>query len=108
MNKLAKKSVIAALFLTAAPVQAAFSESVFERWQMKRMFQPAQSQLMLEQKGKVFIYEGIKDNDVSRVMDEEFERIESMMFIGTVVTDKAGKPKSDPLTGLVMKEDDGC
>ena len=108
MNNLVKKSVIAALFLTTAPVQAAFSESVYERWQIKRMFEPAQSQLKLDQRGKVFIYEGITDRDVSRVMDEAFERIEHMMFVGTVVTDKGGKPKSDPLTGLVMKEDDGC
>ena len=100
--------VIAAVLLMIAPVQAAFSQSIYERWQLKRLFQPAGMQLMLEKKGRVFIYEGLTDKEINRVMDNQFGRLENMMFVGTVVTDKNGKPKSDPETGLILKEDDGC
>ncbi len=108
MKTVTRTSVIATLLLAISPVQAAFSQSIYERWQLKRLYEPARMQLILEQKGRVFIYEGLTDKQISRVMDQQFGRLENMMFIGTVVTNEQGEPKSDPKTGLIMKEDDGC
>jgi len=108
MNTVTRTSVIAILLLAMAPVQAAFSQSIYEHWQLKRLYEPARMQIMLEEKGRVFIYEGLTDKQISRVMDQQFGRLENMMFIGTVVTDEKGEPKNDPKTGLIMKEDDGC
>ncbi|MCG6869434.1 MAG: hypothetical protein LJE91_12120 [Gammaproteobacteria bacterium] len=83
------------------------ADSVGE-WQLSRLFHPTESQRRAEERGQIFIYEGLKDTDVVRAMDEEFDRVESMMFAGTVVTDPQGKELRDPKSGEVVSEDDGC
>jgi hypothetical protein len=41
-------------------------------------------------------------------MEEEFDRIESMMFIRVKKTDETGETLKDPDTGEALVEDDGC
>jgi hypothetical protein len=88
--------------------QAAFSDSLYSRWQMQRLLQPGQAQLQAEQKGKVFIYQGLRDKEVDRVVHKQFDRLQAMMFVDTIMTDEQGQPKRDPSSGDVMYEDDGC
>jgi hypothetical protein len=54
------------------------------------------------------IYDGLSDRQVATAMDQHFERIQSMMFTGIVVTDAAGEPQTDPVTGEIITENDGC
>jgi hypothetical protein len=69
-------------------------------WQEAMLLTPSESQLRLEARGRVMIYEGLTDRQVAQAMDTQFSRIESMMFIRTVITDEEGK--------AVEVEDDDC
>lgn len=103
------KLVIAtATLLTTTMVHAAISDPLVEDWQRKRLFEPTARQIALEQKGKVFVYVGLTDRDVAKALEEEFDRVDSMMFANTIVTDEEGEPKRDEETGGVVVEDDGC
>lgn len=80
----------------------------YEDWQMERLFNPSPEELDREAGGSIFIYDGLKDKVAERAMDENFERIEAMMFVRTVVTNDAAEPLQDEASGEVIIEDDGC
>ena len=96
----------ASILLIVASMQPLYADQ--DSWQMTSLLQPSPAQLEREKHGRVVIYHGVKDTDVARAMDEQFERIEAMMFTGTVVTDDEGQPLRDPDTDLIIVEDDGC
>ena len=75
--------------------------------QLKNLFEPSQSQLQRETKGHIYIYDGLTDRLVNQAMDKQFDRIQNMMFVGTIVTDVQGEPVVDD-QGDVIAEDDGC
>lgn len=77
-------------------------------WYLQQLFEPTEAWLQQESQGRVHIYSGLRDTDVSRAMDEQFNRIEYMMFTGTVMTDSSGVALVDPDTGQVLVENDGC
>ena len=78
-----------------------------DTFQLKNLFEPSQSQLRRETKGHIYIYDGLTDRVVNQAMDKQFNRIQNMMFVGTIVTDKQGEPAVDD-QGDVIAEDDGC
>ncbi|MCB1724982.1 MAG: hypothetical protein H6953_16300 [Chromatiaceae bacterium] len=104
MNKLTHITVTAFVLFTSLGAQAASIGS----WQKQMLYAPSQSQLKMEQRGRVMIYDGLKDTEVDNAMDKQFERIDSMMFVRTVVTDKQGEPLRNEATGEVVAENDGC
>ena len=111
MNNVSKNGFIlracclVAVFTFTAPVLAG---DFLQRWFQNRLFTPTEQQRDLERKGQVVIYDGMFDVEVNRAMDTQFERIQHMMFIGTIVTDQQGNPKRDTRTGYLIKEDDDC
>ena len=91
-----------------SPLSAGSIETAMMDWQVKQLFQPGKYRDSLEKQGRVFIYAGLKSSDVMRALDEHFDRIQSMMFTGMVMTDDSGTPLRDPETGGLVVEEDGC
>ncbi len=81
------------LALTTAPAFAADS------FQEKLLFEPSNSMLKAESRGRIMIYDGLDVATVDKAMDEQFDRIDNMMFT------RVHHPLAD---GGVEVEDDGC
>ena len=90
------------------PGLAGAAEPAASTWQMTRLFQPTQADLKSESKGRVMIYDGLTDKTVERALDQQFDRVETMMFTSIVVTDDSGEPIRDTDTGEIITEEDGC
>lgn len=100
--------VITVLTMIAVMVMHPASASAGS-WQENLLFSPTPAQLEVEQsRNRIMIYHGLRDVQVSAAMDQHFDRIEHMMFTGTVVTDHQGEAIIDPDSGQAMVEDDGC
>jgi len=77
-------------------------------WQDARLYKLSNYQLDREKRELVTIYSGFTDTQVERVLDNQFDHVQYMMFVNTVITSPDGKPKRDKATGEVQTEDDGC
>ena len=84
------------LFCTADDAQYVGSEE----WQKRRLLAPSPVELAEEAKGRIFIYDGLENTAVDVALDEEFHRMEHMMFIRI----KEALPDGN----VVAYEDDGC
>ena len=84
-----------------------WADNIADTIQLKNLFEPSQPQLRREANGHIYIYDGLTDRVVNQAMDEQFSRIQNMMFVGTIVTDDQGEPAVDD-QGEVIAEDDGC
>ena len=56
---------------------------------------PSEAQLAKEQKGRVNIYDSMRESDVDWALDTQFERIDSMMFVRTIRVTEAGELEMD-------------
>ena len=77
-------------------------------WQMRRLMQPSPYELKKERRGSVYIYDGLTEREVETALDTNFDRIQHMMFMGTVRTDASGQPLRDTATGKLIQESGGC
>lgn len=77
------------------------------KWQVARLFEPTKNERRLEKKGYIMIYDNLPDKTVDEALDNNFDRIENMMFTRVVVTGEDGLPALDE-SGNIVKEDDGC
>lgn len=71
--------LIALIMLTCID-SAAFAEDSF---QQNALFNPSMGQLLAENSGRVMIYDGLKIETVNKAMDEQYDRIDNMMFVRT-------------------------
>jgi hypothetical protein len=96
-------------FLPALVAHAGFGDSrAIDEWQRSRLFRPPPQVAQDEGERQVFIYEGMLESDIDKAMDAQFDRIDTMMFIRTIHTDKSGDPVRNSETGEVVVQDDGC
>ena len=70
-------------------------------WQTRRLMAPTPSQLAAESREQVFIYDSLSIEKVNAAMDEDFDRIQNMMFIRI-----HHPPETE--AGEVEVEDDDC
>jgi len=92
-------STLSGLLLGTALVSTSLVVGAADRFQLNTLFNPSKVVLQTEARGRVMIYDGLDEADVDRALDEQFERIEHMMFTHT--------RKTEP-DGTVSIEDDGC
>jgi hypothetical protein len=104
LGRSATTGLIAGLLLASAISRAADVRDT----ELRRLFEPTQAELRGEADGRIYIYDGLQDTEVDRAMQEEFERVESMMFIREKQTDENGEILKDPETGEDVVQDDGC
>ncbi len=106
LRRLLLASVGAAVLNT--PALAVSDDAFHTDWQLRRLFEPTPQELERESRGHIFIYHRVPDTVVTRALDEQFERVDAMMFTGTIITNSEGSEIQDPDTGEPLTEDDGC
>ena len=84
-----------------APVAKAADAN--DGFQYNALFNPTSAQLKAEDRGRVMIYDGLDSAVVERALDEQFDRIEHMMFVRT-----RQSTRDDEDDGEGYVEDDGC
>lgn len=89
---------ISKIFIPAL-LMASSSASAYDGYQEKVLFTPSEGNLQAEARGLIMIYDGLKNETVELAMDEQFQRIESMMFVRTQHIQENGD---------VEVEEDGC
>lgn len=87
---------VAAIFIGISLFSSA---RAVDEYQQKVLFSPSSSVLAAEARGRIMIYDGLRQATVTRAMDEQFDRIENMMFVGTVIEQEDGE---------LEVEEDGC
>ena len=84
MNGRANLSVTSLVVLLSW--NAAVMSNSHTDWQLKRLYSPTAQELELE-RNKVFIYDGLYAYQVDKAMDNQFDRIDSMMFVRVKVVE---------------------
>ena len=86
-------SAMASMAVAAEP-----NDGLEDTFQVDALFAPSAAQLRAEANGRVMIYDGLQEDVVERALDEEFDRVEHMMFINIRREQRDG----------VMTSDDDC
>lgn len=79
------------LLLSGHAIQAIAGQG----WQERRLMAPSAAEQRMEQRGRVYIYDGLHEDAVEQAMDTQFERVENMMFVGVRHTTDDGEEYAD-------------
>lgn len=97
-------SVFAGSLLLGSLGQAADLRDI----ELRRLLEPTPADLRAEQAGRVYIYEGLQEEDIARALREQFTRVNSMMFIRVKPTPAAPTAGEDGKPTGAYYQDDGC
>mgnify|MGYP001551576226 FL=1 len=75
-----------------------------DRYDLRRLMQPSAAELASEKKGRIHIYDSLEINEINSALDENFDRIQNMMFTRIYHLPPPGAGPDDE----VEIEDDGC
>ena len=53
-------------------------------WELEQLHNPSSALLAHEDRGRITIYDGVTVTEVNKAMDDQFDRIDSMMFVRTL------------------------
>jgi len=98
-TKRAKISVSTAIIINMLLVLVTMPAQAMDNYQYKTLFTPGDYTLKAEAKGRIMIYDGLTSKTIDKAMDEQFNRIENMMFISII---------HEQDNGEYYVEDDGC
>ena len=72
-----------------------------DSYDLRRLMQPSAAELASEKRGHIHIYDALEINQVNAALDENFDRIQNMMFTRIHHLPPTGSGPADV-------EDDGC
>lgn len=89
MNSTTRGAAALLIYLSVTGLSIA-STSNAEDWQRNQLLNPSAGQLAAEKRGRVAIYDGLHESTVDTALDNQFGRIENMMFIRVARTSPNG------------------
>ena len=89
----------AAMLVTAILLLVSANSQAYDKYQYEVLLNPSADILHAESRGRIMIYDGLENDVVEQAMSEQFDRIESMMFVRT----RYVQPDGD-----IDVEEDGC
>ena len=99
---------LAAIALSvSAPALVAENNNV-DSYRQNALLHPSINQPRRETRGHVHLYDRTNDKTIAKAMDGQPERIKSMIFPNTKMTDENGNPLKDAETGEILVADDDC
>lgn len=97
-------SFIAGLLLISPITQAKDLRDI----ELRRLFEPTPAERRAERAGRVYIYEGLREDDIERALREQFDRASSMMFIRVQPNPATSSRPAEDGSTPVSYQDDGC
>ena len=92
-------SVSTAIIINMLLVLASRPVHAMDSYQYKSLFTPSEFTLKAEAKGRIMIYDGMTSKTIDKAMNEQFDRIDNMMFVRIVHEQEDGE---------YYVEEDGC
>ncbi len=97
MNKVNKKGIsqFTKTLLALGILASSASAWADNGYQHNVLFSPSSGILQAETKGRIMIYDGLKNETVELAMNQQFERIENMMFVRTQYIQEDGEYEAE-------------
>ena len=80
MKKLTLSALLISTISTGLPFWSS-QASAGQDWQVRRLMSPSAGQQAAESRGRVEIYDSLHEDQVDQALDNQFGRIENMMFV---------------------------